>query len=75
MTVNEILLDHLETDLGVAAFLVVRGFRVLGLDAPEGGSRYAFRFADPERLPPERYRSACKATAPPPGQSSKRRRL
>lgn len=37
--------EHLEADLGTAAFLVVRGFRLLGL-APNGNGRYAFRFAD-----------------------------
>lgn len=35
--------EHLESDLGTAAFLVVRGFRLLGL-VPNGGRRYAFRF-------------------------------
>jgi hypothetical protein len=39
--------EHLESDLGTAAFLVARGFRLLGL-APDGGSRYAFRFSDPD---------------------------
>ncbi len=39
--------EHLESDLGTAAFLVVRGFRLVGL-TPNGGSRYAFRFADPD---------------------------
>ena len=38
--------EHLASDLGIAAFLVVRGFRLLGL-MPNGGSRYAFRFDDP----------------------------
>lgn len=39
--------EHLESDLGTAAFLVVRNFRLLGL-VPNGGNRYAFRFADPD---------------------------
>ena len=39
--------EHLESDLGTAAFLVVRGFRLVGL-TPHGGARYAFRFADPD---------------------------
>jgi len=39
--------EHLESDLGTAAFLQVRGFRLLGL-APSGAGRYAFRFADPD---------------------------
>ena len=39
--------EHLEQDLGRAAFLQVRGFRLLGL-APSGAGRYAFRFADPD---------------------------
>ncbi len=39
--------DHMEQDLGTAAFLQVRGFRLLGL-APTGAGRYAFRFADPD---------------------------
>ena len=40
-------LEHLEPDFGTAAFLHVRGFRLLGL-SPIGPRRYAFRFADPE---------------------------
>lgn len=39
--------DYLEADLGTAAFLIVRGFRLLGL-VPDGGRRYAFRFEDPQ---------------------------
>ncbi len=39
--------EHLESDLGTAAFLVVRGFRLLGLE-PNGSGRYAFRFEDPQ---------------------------
>ena len=39
--------EHLEQDLGTAAFLQVRGFRLLGL-APSGAGRYTFRFADPD---------------------------
>jgi hypothetical protein len=37
--------EHLEPDLGTAAFLVVRGFALLGLKRI-GGSRFGFRFAD-----------------------------
>lgn len=37
--------EHLESDLGTAAFLIVRGFRLLGL-VPNGSGRYAFRFED-----------------------------
>ena len=37
--------EHLEADLGTAAFLVVQGFHLLGL-APNGKGRYAFRFQD-----------------------------
>ena len=39
--------EHLESDLSTAAFLVVRGFRLLGL-VPDGGSRFAFQFEDPQ---------------------------
>ena len=39
--------EHLEPDLGTAAFLQVRGFRLLGL-APLGHGRFAFIFADPD---------------------------
>ncbi len=39
--------EHRESDLGAAAFLVVRGFRLLGLVA-NGGGRFSFRFADPD---------------------------
>jgi len=42
---KEIDREHVESDLGTAAFLVVRGFRLLGL-MPNGGGRYAFRFDD-----------------------------
>ena len=41
------LSERQEPDLGTAAFLQVRGFRLLGL-APLGGGRWAFRFADPD---------------------------
>ncbi len=44
---KEIDREHLESDLGTAAFLVVRRFRLLGL-MPNGGGRYAFRFDDPD---------------------------
>ncbi len=37
--------EYLQHDLGTAAFLVVKGFRFLGL-VNKGGGRYAFRFAD-----------------------------
>ena len=37
--------EHLECDLNVAAFLVVRGFRLLGVE-PAGGKRLSFRFED-----------------------------
>ena len=43
---KEIDREHVESDLGTAAFLVVRGFRLLGL-MHNGGGRYAFRFDDP----------------------------
>lgn len=39
--------EHLQSDLGIAAFLVVRGFRLLGLTA-DGRGRFMFRFDDPE---------------------------
>jgi hypothetical protein len=39
--------EHLESDLGTAAYLVVRDFRLLGV-VPEGGGRFAFRFDDPD---------------------------
>ena len=39
--------EHLEQDLGTAAFLQVRGFRLMGL-APSGAGRYVFRFVDPD---------------------------
>ena len=39
--------EHMESDLGTAAFLQVRGYRLLGL-SPLGGRRWGFRFADPE---------------------------
>ncbi len=37
--------EHLEHDLATASFLVVRGFRLLGLQ-PNGQGRYLFRFED-----------------------------
>lgn len=37
--------EYLESDLGTAAFLVVRGFRLLGVEPLDRG-RLAFRFAD-----------------------------
>jgi hypothetical protein len=37
--------DHLESDIGAAAFLLARGFKLLGLEQV-GRYRYAFRFAD-----------------------------
>ena len=39
--------EHLEHDLGTAAFLVVRGFKLIGLQR-KGGQRYAFCFDDPD---------------------------
>ena len=45
---NEI--SHLEPDLGIAAFLVTRGFHLLGL-VPNAG-RFLFRFADPTEVQP-----------------------
>ena len=39
--------EHQESDLGTAAFMQVRGFRLLSL-SPLGGGRLAFRFADPD---------------------------
>ena len=42
-------IEHLEPDLGTAAYLKVRGFRLLGLALLEG-RRYGFRFADPDWL-------------------------
>ena len=41
------LMEHLEYDLGTAAFLTAKGLRLLGL-ADAGRGRYAFRFADGE---------------------------
>ena len=38
-------IEHLEDDLGIAAFLVVKGFKLLGLKPGERG-HYAFRFED-----------------------------
>jgi hypothetical protein len=37
--------EHLEDDLGIAAFLVVKGFKLLGLASGERG-HYSFRFDD-----------------------------
>jgi hypothetical protein len=37
--------EHLEDDLGIAAFLVVKGFRLLGLQ-PGNGGHFSFRFED-----------------------------
>jgi hypothetical protein len=37
--------EHVQSDLGTAAFLVVRGFRLLGL-AQDGRGRFQFRFDD-----------------------------
>lgn len=39
--------EYVHSDLGTAAFLVVRGFRLLGL-TPDGRGRFMFRFDDPE---------------------------
>jgi hypothetical protein len=39
--------EHLEADLGTASFLVVRGFRLLGLTQNSAG-RYSFRFENRE---------------------------
>ncbi len=39
--------EHMESDLGTAAFMQVRGFRLLGL-SPLGGRRWAFQFANPD---------------------------
>lgn len=44
--------EHLEPDLGTAAFLQVRGFRLLGLH-PLTAGRWAFRFADPQCNAPD----------------------
>ena len=38
--------EHLEHDLGDAAFLVVKGFRLIGL-VPGGQGHYSFEFEDP----------------------------
>ncbi len=40
-------MEHLESDLGTAAFLIVRGFPLLGL-TPLSGGRFGFRFGDSE---------------------------
>ncbi len=40
--------EHIESDLGIASFLLVGNFKLLGLDTNDG-RRYLFRFADPER--------------------------
>ena len=37
--------EHLEDDLGIAAFLVVKGFKLLGL-LPGNRGHYSFRFKD-----------------------------
>jgi hypothetical protein len=37
--------EHFEDDLGIAAFLVVKGFKLLGL-APGNRGHYSFRFED-----------------------------
>jgi hypothetical protein len=38
-------MHHLESDLHIAAYLLARGFMLLGLE--QVGSRYSFRFDDP----------------------------
>src|SRR6266404_9202489 len=48
---NGTQMTHEESDLGTAAFLVVRGNRLEGL-TPVDGRRYAFRFMDPEGTAP-----------------------
>jgi hypothetical protein len=40
--------EHIEADLGTAAFLVVRGFRLLGLTQNSASGRYSFRFENAE---------------------------
>jgi hypothetical protein len=39
--------DHLEDDLPTAAFLIVKGFKLLGV-VPGARGHYAFRFEDTE---------------------------
>jgi hypothetical protein len=39
------VIEHFEDDLGIAAFLVVRGFKLLGLK-PGNRGHYSFRFDD-----------------------------
>ncbi len=38
--------EHIEGDLNVAAFLLVRGCKLLGLASNDGSGRYSFRFQD-----------------------------
>lgn len=40
--------EHLESDIGAAAFLLARRFKLLGL-VRVGRNRYAFRFADEDQ--------------------------
>jgi hypothetical protein len=48
--------EYRESDLGIAAYLVVKGFPILGLERVNG-RRYAFRFED------ENGQTACAAVA------------
>lgn len=38
--------EHIESDLGTAAYLLSRNFKLLGLQTSDG-RRYFFRFSDP----------------------------
>lgn len=39
--------EHIQSDLGIAAYLLARNFRLLGLQTTDG-RRYFFRFSDPD---------------------------
>lgn len=38
--------EHIESDIGVASFLLTRGFKLTGMERL-GPNRYGFRFSDP----------------------------
>jgi hypothetical protein len=48
--------DHVETDIGTAAYLTACGFPLLDL-VSVGPNRYAFRFADPDSTAEETARN------------------
>jgi len=50
---------HLESDLSIAAFLLCKGYKLEGLELL--GSRYAFKFADPDGSAMRRYWSTAVA--------------